>query len=188
MLYSVRCVMDDIHERLAQHLPYLQPPHHTTRCRPRTTATASSQSNKARDAMQRLLAKGKDVTAAVGWRRLDGDDVLRYCTAVQHVLEAVTVFNQWHGWLDRVDAAGGSSGGWGEVRDVLSGVDVWLYAVLCNVLLHDLMGATRHWMKSQYSMYCTQAMRGWSGQKSSGGGVASVVGRSGLKERFLPQR
>ena len=174
-LYGVRCVMDDIHERLAQHLPYLQPPAAATRCRPRT-----GQSSKAKDVMQRLLVKGKDA-ASVGWRRLDGDEVQRYCTAVQHVLEAVAVFSQWHAWLERSEASSG--GGWGEVRDVLAGVDVWLYAVLGNVLVHDLMVALRRYMK--YSMRLLQEkhqMRGWSGQKGGpGSAVAAVVGRSGLK-------
>ena len=173
MLYTIRCVMDDIQERLAQHLQYLQPPAAATRCRART-----AQSNKAKDVMQRLIVKGKDVTS-VGWRRLDADEVQRYCTAVQHVLEAVTIFGQWHGWLERSEVSGG---GWSEVRDVLAGVDVWLYGVLCNVLLHDLMVAVRRYMK--YSMRLLQEkhqMRGWSGQRSGGGGVAAVVGRSGLK-------
>ena len=177
MLYSVRCVMDDIHERLAQYLPYLQPPNAATRCRPRT----GQSSNKAKDVMQRLLVKGKDVTS-VGWRRLDGDEVRRYCTAVQHVLEAVTIFGQWHAWLDRGELSG-DGGTWAEVRNVLAGVDVWLYGVLCNVLLHDLMVAVRRYMK--YAMRLLQEkhqMRGgWSGQKGGGSAVAAVVGRGGLK-------
>jgi len=173
MLYSMRCVMDDIHERLAQHLPYLQPPNAATRCRPRT-----NQSSKAKDVMQRLLVKGKDV-ASVGWRRLDGDEVQRYCTAVQHVLEAVAVFGQWHTWLSRSELSGG---GWSEVRDVLSGVDVWLYAVLGNVLVHDLMVAVRRYMKNSMRLLQEKhQMRGWSGQKGGGSAVAAVVGRSGLK-------
>ena len=174
MLHGVRCVMDDIHERLAQHLPYLPPPNATTRCRARTT-----QSNKAKDVMQRLLVKGKDVTS-VGWRRLDADEVQRYCTAVQHVLEAVTIFSQWHSWLERADLSGD---GWPEVRDALAGVDLWLYAVLCNVLLHDVFVAVRRYMK--YLMRLLQEkhqMRGgWGGQKGGGSAVAAVVGRGGLK-------
>ena len=179
MLYSVRVVMDDIHERLAQHLPYLQPPNAATRCRPRT-----GQHNKAKDVMQRLLVKGKDVTS-VGWRRLDADEVQRYCTAVQHVLEAVTIFNQWHGWLERSDtvgSGGGGGSGWSEVRDVLAGVDVWLYGVLCNVLLHDVFVGVRRYMK--YLMRLLQEkhqMGGWSGQKSGGSAMVAAVGRSGLK-------
>ena len=179
-LHAARCVMDDVHERLAQHLPYLQPPNAATRCRPRT-----AQSNKAKDVMQRLLVKGKDVTS-VGWRRLDADEVQRYCSAVQNVLEAVTIFGQWHAWLERSEAsAGGAVAGNSEVRELLAGVDVWLYAVLFNVLLHDLLVAVRRYLK--HSMRLLQEkhqMRGWNGQKGGGGGVAAVaavVGRSGLK-------
>ena len=100
------------------------------------------------------------------------------------MLEAVAIFGQWHAWLDRGDVGddGSGSGGWREVRDVLSGVDVWLYAVLCNVLCHDLMVAVRRYMK--YSMRLLQEkhqMRGWSGQKGGGSAVAAAVSRGGLK-------
>ena len=121
---ALQAVLGEVHERLAQQLPYLPSPQAVKPRRPPAMPRLNAQ------ALTRLLTRAGDA-ASIGARKLDEGETVRYCEAARGVLEGVAVMRQWHEWVDKWRGEGGLGGLEGQ----LAAVDEWLYVVFVSVLL-----------------------------------------------------
>ena len=160
---ALHLVLEQIHERLAQHLPYLPSPQPSRARRPPLKSPFNTQ------ALTRLLSRATDA-ASIGARKLDEVENARYCEAARGVLEGVAVMRQWHEWVERWRGVGGE--GVGGLEGQMAAVDEWLYTVFVSVLLHDLQVGVARYMK--------HAFRGLKGTRTAGEGKWTRAGANAV--------
>ena len=163
---TLQAVLEQVHERLSQHLPdtipVAQPP------QMRRNLSSHLKSALHTQALSRLLSRATDA-ASLGFRKLDEADNSRYCEVARAVLEGVVVLRQWHSWVERARAEQGEGGErLAGLSAHLQVVDEFLYTVFANVLLHDLASALQRYMKHAY--------RGLSGNRMAGAGAWTRAG------------